>query len=77
MLDAIDARAAKISRSRTALFRIGQITAVLAGGKCTVRAGGTTFEAVRLANATVAVNDVVLLGTDTDAWWVIGKIATT
>lgn len=69
--DAVDTRAARIARSRTALVRIGVVKALNADATVNVEIGGSTFPAV--AFEPYAVNDVVSVLTDTDAWWVIGR----
>ena len=69
----IDRRAHKLARSRTALVRMGQVTAINANGTVQVRVGGGVFTAYTFA--VFAVNDVVAIITDTDAWWVLGKVS--
>jgi hypothetical protein len=76
VLDAVDERAHRLARSRTALVRIGQVTLVGTDGTAEVAAGGGTVIAQRFTTAPVVVGDVVALVVDTDAWWILGKLAT-
>lgn len=78
MLDSFGSNAMKLARTNTALVRIGKITALNSGGiTVNVGLGGGTVEAQVFTDGVYAVNDVVAVVTDTDAWWVLGKIATT
>lgn len=73
-LDAVDERAHRLARSRTALFRVGKVTAVT-GNAVTCTVGGGPVDAIGFVGQTLAVGQTVLLGTDTDAWWVIGRLS--
>ena len=76
VLDTIDERAHRLARSRTALVRIGQVAVINSDGTADVTAGGGTVKAQRFTTAPVVVGDVVALVVDTDAWWILGKLAT-
>ena len=68
----VDRRAARIARSRTAVVRMGKVSAVNADLTVTVLLGGGSFKAYTFA--AFAVNDVVAVLYDTDAYWVLGKV---
>ena len=77
VMDAMAVQAMKLARSNTALVRMGKVTALNNGGiTVNVAVGGGTFEAQTFVGSTYAVNDVVAVVTDTDAWWVLGKVRT-
>lgn len=75
--DAVDQRATRVARSRTALVRVGVVQSVV-GHVATVRVGGSaTVKASFFVGAAYANGDVVALIADTDAFWVLGKLSKT
>jgi hypothetical protein len=71
LMDAVQERSWRVARSRTALVRVGVVTAANVGNAVTVRVGNATFDATTFISLTVG--NVVALITDTDAWWVLGR----
>jgi hypothetical protein len=69
--DAVERIAHKLARSRTANIRIGKVTAVNGDNSVNVALGGGTVIAQTLG-ATYAVNDIIAMAMDTDAYWVLG-----
>lgn len=75
VLDTVDERSHKLARSRTALVRIGKVKAVLTANSYTVTVGGGDVPARGFVGSTYAVANIVCLVTDTDAWWILGRLS--
>lgn len=75
MVDAVTVVATRLARNRSAILRVGTVTAVATNGFCTVNVGGGTVQANYLRADKPAVNAVVILTSDRDVWLILGTLS--
>lgn len=76
LMDAVDERAARVSRGRTALARRGTVLTAPVNGIASITLGGGPVDAVCPASVSVNTGDEVILLADTDAFWIVGVFST-
>lgn len=74
LMDAVDERAQRVSRGRTALIRRGTVLTGPVNAVASVTLGGGPVDAVCPVNVSVAVGDEVLVLADTDGYWITGVL---
>jgi hypothetical protein len=75
MVDAVSTVATRQARNRSAVVRVGKVTAVGTTGFCTVDVVGGSVSANYLHTDKPAVNNVVALLNDRDTWLVLGVLS--
>lgn len=75
MVDAVATVVPRLARARSAVLRIGVVSATAAAGIVEVDVGGGVVEAGYHTNYVPAIGDTVSLINDRDMWLVVGPLA--